>query len=270
MPVSRAKPVLPFYFGADRDLFGCYHEPRAGHIRNCAVVICQPMGHEYINCHRALRQLASLLSDSGFPVLRFDYYGCGDSSGEAEEGRISRWLEDISNAIAEIRLRAGVTAVCLVGLRLGATLSLVAATERGDIDTVVLWDPIATGEAYLEALFGLQKEALSSRLQPLGGRKSEAHMEVIGFPLPTALCTELATLNLFTLIPRPELNILAVETDQELAGSSLARHFHKHQVRFEHQQIRAPRIWLPTVDGSLLVPNQILQSVVSWTARTHA
>jgi hypothetical protein len=50
----------------------------------------------------------------------------------------------------------------------------------------------------------------------------------------------------------------------------LKHHLSNHQVRFEYQQVQAPRIWLPTVDGSLLVPSQILQSVVNWTCRIHA
>src|SRR5437773_7734152 len=76
-----AEKVVPFYFGSpDKLLFGCYHEPSLERRRKCAVVVCQPVGHEYINSHRALRQLAARLCDAGFPVLRFDYYGCGDSS----------------------------------------------------------------------------------------------------------------------------------------------------------------------------------------------
>jgi len=87
--MRQAEKVAPFYFGSpDKLLFGCYHEPTLGRRRKCAVVVCQPVGHEYINSHRALRQLAARLCDAGFPVLRFDYYGCGDSSGSREEGTI--------------------------------------------------------------------------------------------------------------------------------------------------------------------------------------
>src|SRR5690242_1202032 len=141
--MNAIRPALPFYFGSpDEPLFGCYHAPRPGQERKCVVVICQPIGHEYIYCHRALRQLAVRLSDSGFPVLRFDYFGCGDSSGSTEEGGIRQWLRDISSAISEARHRAGVAQVCLVGFRLGGALSMITAAERGDIDSLVLWDPV--------------------------------------------------------------------------------------------------------------------------------
>jgi len=78
--------VRPFYFGAPgKELFGCLHAPEPDCCLDCGVVVCQPFGHEYVNSHRALRQLAKRLVDAGFPVLRFDYYGCGDSRGETTE-----------------------------------------------------------------------------------------------------------------------------------------------------------------------------------------
>ena len=54
------------------------------------MVLCYPGGQEYIRSRRAFRQLAIRLSSAGFPVLRFDYHGCGDSSGDDDEGKISQ------------------------------------------------------------------------------------------------------------------------------------------------------------------------------------
>src|SRR5215467_5624104 len=106
--MKRRNQPMPFYFGGEgRKLYGCFHGPTQKGAPRCAVLICQPLGHEYVNSHRALRQLAVRLADAGIPVLRFDYFGCGDSSGEAEQGSITRWLEDVSTAVAELRTRSG-------------------------------------------------------------------------------------------------------------------------------------------------------------------
>ena len=79
----------PFYFGkSPRALFGVYHPPKAGMTRKTGVVLCYPMGHEYVYSHRAFLRLAMLLSSAGFHVLRFDFYGCGDSEGDCKEGKI--------------------------------------------------------------------------------------------------------------------------------------------------------------------------------------
>lgn len=76
------------------------------------MVFCHPLGDEYIRFHRAYRQLAVRLSQVGFPVLRFDLYGCGDSSGDSAEITVQQWLTDIATAVAEIRRSGGGTPAC--------------------------------------------------------------------------------------------------------------------------------------------------------------
>src|SRR5438093_192655 len=110
--------IEPFYFGkSPKSLFGCYHTPQASCYRECGVVLCSPMGEEYIRFHRAFRHLAGRLVAVGFPVLRFDFYGCGDSAGACTQGTLGQWCTDITTAMHEMRRRGGVQKVCLVGLR---------------------------------------------------------------------------------------------------------------------------------------------------------
>jgi len=42
------------------------------------------------------------------------------------------------------------------------------------------------------------------------------------------------------------------------------------QTRVEQRRMEAPEIWLPTADGSLLVPAQVLRAVVSWSSEIHS
>lgn len=60
---------------------------------------------------------------SGRAVVRFDYSGHGESSGDFAEGTISDWLED---ALAVIRAKGGEAPV-LVGSSMGGWLALLAA-----------------------------------------------------------------------------------------------------------------------------------------------
>lgn len=77
----------PFYFGTpDEPLFGIYHPPVSEPVRDVGVLLCYPIGHEYIVSHRFYRQLSIRLAEAGFHVLRFDYYASGDSGGECELG----------------------------------------------------------------------------------------------------------------------------------------------------------------------------------------
>jgi len=202
----------------------------------------------------------------GFPVLRFDYYGCGDSSGSAEEGRVSQWLEDTSLAISEVRRRAGLDQVCLVGLRLGGALAMIAA-EHSDLESMILWDPVVSGKDYLEGLLQLQREMLRFRHKPSQGWKSKGPSEVLGFALPPLICAELEKIRLLEIARKPAKNMLVVQTEHTAAG--LRSHLQQTGTQLEFQRLEAPQIWRPTADGSLLVPGLVLQSLVSWTSRTH-
>ena len=271
MPMKAVERIVPFYFGApDKLLFACYHEPALDSRRKCAVVICQPIGHEYINSHRALRQLASRLCHAGFPVLRFDYYGCGDSSGNAEEGRIPQWLEDIATAISEVRRRSGAVQVCLIGLRVGGALAMIAAAERANPESLVLWDPVVRGKSYLEGLLRLQREMLRFRPKPSRAQKPLDYVDVLGFPLTRFLQAELKNIDLPTLAGTSAKNVLVIQTDQTADAADVQGCFSQREARLDCQRLDAPRIWLPTSDGSLVVPSQILHSIVSWTSRVHA
>jgi uncharacterized protein len=231
--------------------------------------MCQPVGHEYINCHRALRQLAAHLADAGFPVLRFDYHGCGDSSGNTEAGRIPQWMEDISTAISEVRHRTGLVQVCAVGLRLGGALSMIAGAQRGDLESLVLWDPVVNGKSYLDGLLSLQKEMLRFRPKPRGGQRSQASIDVLGFPLSDFLRTEIEKINLLTIADRPAKNVLVIQSEQTAIEDGLRDRLSQTVVCLEYQRLDIPQIWLPTADGSLPVPNQALQVVTSWICKTH-
>ena len=141
----------PFFFGTkERRLFGAYDPPRGAGRRGA--VICYPWAREYLLSHPTIRHLARLLSGKGFHVLRFDYYGTGDSAGDFADTSQEQWLADVETAIEELKETGQLTQVGLVGLRYGAALAARAAGRRRDIDRLVLWDPVYDGPAYLEEL----------------------------------------------------------------------------------------------------------------------
>lgn len=166
-----------FFFGSSKQpLFGIYHPPKARKVRETGVVLCYPMGQEYMRAHRAFRQLALLLSKAGFHVFRFDYHATGDSFGESEEGSIDQWVEDVRLAIDELKETSGVKRIALVGLRLGGAVAAMAAEGRDDVESVVLWDPVVDGKAYVV-------EMLEGRPAPT----ATAPIGVLGFPLTARL-----------------------------------------------------------------------------------
>ena len=154
--------MTPLLFGpVSRQLFGLFHSapPDAG--GRLAVLICPPFGHEAVRSHRFFRLLADRLARSGMPVLRFDYFGTGDSPGEDTDGEFEGWRRDVCAAHEELRRRTGARRILWVGARLGATLAVLAARSgRCDPARLLLWDPIVSGADYLAALRERHVDAL--------------------------------------------------------------------------------------------------------------
>jgi pimeloyl-ACP methyl ester carboxylesterase len=262
--------IEPFYFGMPgMPLFGCYHTPQTIPTRACGVILCYPMGQEYIQAHRAYRQLAVRLSDIGFPVLRFDFYGCGDSSGDCERGEVRQWLTDVSTAIGEIRLRGSVERVCLVGLRFGGTLAMMAGAARGDVNGMALWDPVVSGKTYIQELTILHREMLPYfHATPKRGITGEKPAEILGFPLTDSMLTEINNIDLLTIQEKPAKNILVLESSEEPGEGRLKEHLKNIGAHVEYKYLPSPPIWIANTYRAL-VPQQSLQSVVSWISEVY-
>jgi len=63
-------------------LFFWHHSPPASVRRGGAIVVCPPIGYEYMSAYPTVRILAERLAALGFDVLRIDYDGTGNSTGD--------------------------------------------------------------------------------------------------------------------------------------------------------------------------------------------
>jgi alpha-beta hydrolase superfamily lysophospholipase len=265
-PVGPAARTPLFFASSGRSLFGCYHAPPSGTRLGCGAILCHPMGEEYIRFHRAYRLLSDRLAGVGIPVLRFDYYGCGDSSGKAEQGRLSHWRADVAAAVDEMRRRGDITKVCLVGLRLGGSLAVLSGAERGDIDAMVLWDPVVWGQDYLAELADLHTSMLQhAHVKPRPGSPAEEHDERLGFPLTASLRSDLETLDLLDIRDKPAASVLVIQSNGKADPQRLCQHLQGLGTNLTFQRFLDPRLWVwEEAVGRILVPQPVLQSVVSW------
>jgi pimeloyl-ACP methyl ester carboxylesterase len=257
----------PFYFGAGRrQLFGIYHAPEGGASRDAGVVLCHPLGQEYLRSHRAFLQLARLLSARGLHVLRFDLSCCGDSPGDTDQGRLARWVEDVGTAADELRGGA-LQRVGLVGLRLGATVALMAGAGRGDIPALVLWEPVVNGSEYVAQLRGLHRTWLrGSFARASSGERSASTREMLGFPLTAALADELAAVDAFALGRKPADKVLVIAATRPRVGRCLCEYLAQLGAESHCAHIPGPDLWIRKVNLKQrgLVPPATLQRIVQW------
>jgi pimeloyl-ACP methyl ester carboxylesterase len=248
----------PFYFGdSNQPLFGIDHPPRGSAAQARGVVLCCPIGQEYMRSHRAYRTLANLLSRRGIHVFRFDYFGTGDSSGESDAGSPSIWQANIATAIDELRESAAIDRVSLVGLRFGAALAAQAAAGRDDVERLVLWDPIISGAAYVHEMMAVADPPGVEGLEP-------GTVGVLGFPLTNTMRGEMEKIDLLELsaLSPPHVSILVSSENDEARG--LETSLHGRGVDASYRCIPSAGNWNEVDNfGGALVPQEIIQGVVA-------
>lgn len=182
---------MSFTFGGNGELFGVYHAPAGEGDRG--VVFCAPFAEEKKCSYRTFAGAARAFAADGTACLRFDYFGTGDSCGRFSEFSPSRAADDIAAAADELRERAGVSRVVLLGLRLGGTMALAAAPRAG-ADSVILWQPVLSGKSF----FDLTIKRQMLRKQLIGSDGGESSAEIIdldGFAVSKAAAEQIRALD---------------------------------------------------------------------------
>ena len=166
--------------------------------------------------------LATLSAEAGYPALRFDPPGCGDSLGDlAVVGGMGALADAAVDAVGELRRRALVERVVLIGHGLGAVVAAQAAPRVGAEALAVLAPP-SSGRAHLREL------ALWGRwiAQGLGLAPGDAETEGVGgFRLPLALRTSIAGIDLSAVEAAPAPTIFLAARPRCLADVQLAEHW---------------------------------------------
>lgn len=181
------------------------------------VVICAPHGYEAICVHRSLRALALRLAAAGYPTLRFDYRGTGDSLGvDGRPDAVADWIASVTDAVAALREKAAVEKVSLVGVRAGALFAAVAAGRLGDIDELVLLAPVASGGAYAREM---RARAMVSDSFASGSAVEDGVITYAGFSLGGDMLRDLQAIDLLRLAQAPARRVLLMHE----RPSSLAR-----------------------------------------------
>jgi exosortase A-associated hydrolase 2 len=152
--VTERLDEVPLFFGGDagRPLFGVFHRPIETDLARPVFVFCHPLGEEKLWTHRVLVTYARRLAAAGYPVLRFDLTGNGDSGGQFSDLSVESACADIRAAIAEARRLTGAGTVSLLGLRFGATLAAIVAETSAEVRHLILWAPITDGDRYMQEL----------------------------------------------------------------------------------------------------------------------
>lgn len=131
--------VTPVVF-PNRDglkLFGMFHEP-SGPRQSTVILLLSPGVKMRVGPSRLYMRMTEAFLALGFPVLRFDFHGMGDSEGEIAEDSLAavynsvhdgRFVGDVLAAMDWLEAERGVSRIVLAGLCGGAVTGLLAGAQ---------------------------------------------------------------------------------------------------------------------------------------------
>jgi pimeloyl-ACP methyl ester carboxylesterase len=261
----------PLYFPArHHELFGWLHvPPDASRARAAGVVLCKPFGYEALCAHRSVRVFAEQIAALGLPTLRFDYRGTGDAADiDPQSDQIELWTEDIVTAIEELRQRAAVEQVYLLGFRLGALLAWRAAA-RCRVDGLALLAPVVSGRRYLRDLRTARLAALSGAAEVDRIPAADGAMEASGYRLTAASIKTLSDLDLASL-PSGVPRVLLIDRSDLPAATAWSEALARSGVQCEYRTLPGTVEMLMTAPQFSSVPQAMLETTNEWLARVPA
>lgn len=119
-------------------LFGIVHNPVNEKNDNIGIIILSPGIKSRVAPHRLYLKMAKKYCDMGFTVLRFDFYGLGDSEGEVDAHymadlygsiQVGRYEEDTKSAMDWMSEKYNLNKFILTGLCGGAITGLFAGSN---------------------------------------------------------------------------------------------------------------------------------------------
>lgn len=272
--------MTPLFFGDSASpLFGALTEPPAGAERGHGVLLCPPIGQEHVRSHWALRQVATALGRAGFHVLRFDWFGVGDSAGDLEAATLERWTQDAKAAAQELKDATGLRKLSVVGLRMGAALAALAAPKIKP-SVMVFWDPIVDGGRYLAELRALQaglvgddkrywfawpatvRSALGFAMPELAQERKSAPGELVGFQFSASLLSEIATIDETVIDKLPRVRAVVLDSSGEPGSIDLARALEASGHEVERRVTDARGRWSEASQiEELLLPGDAIRAI---------
>ena len=265
MTLPRAEPV--FFGNTERPLFGWIHGSHApGEHVPTGLILCNPFGYEAISAHRTVRHFAEAAAAAGIPAVRFDYDGTGDSAGnDLDPDRLRAWVDSVHQAAETLRRETGCERLYLLGIRLGATLAALAASERADVAGLIAIAPVVNAKAYIRELRALQMATGAGAAA--AGDASEAAadeaMEVTGFLISAATRSALTQLDLTKLERAPAPAVLVLDRSDLPGAERWARHLRASGAQTDYHAVPG-YVEMMLSPHATVIPADMVHRTIEW------
>ncbi len=133
------------------------------------VLLAGPFPSERVFSYLPWVRWARHLAERGFQALRFDYRGCGESTGAFEKQSLGGWMDDMRACLEFLESQTPGLPLVLHGLGFGGLLAAKLFSQRTG-DALLLWSPPRSGKEALRAAL-LRRLAIDLGLLPPGQRR---------------------------------------------------------------------------------------------------
>lgn len=185
------------------------------------VLFLNPWGYEELCARKTYRLMAERLAQAGYPVLRFDYPGTGDSAPMPASA--GGWAAGVSAAMKHFRRACGLRQIVLVGQGVGGLIAARMAASEADIAGLALLAPASNGKGYLRAL-----AAWTSFTQPTfrvgPDDAGEGSLTAAGFVLAPETVAEIRTLDIKRAAVPEGLPVLLLKRFEHPADDAIEDH----------------------------------------------
>ena len=147
--MSALGPARPMYLDVGSEGVFAFFNPTHAGSGETAVVICPPFGWDLMSPYRARRDWAEHLAARGYPTMRIDLQGTGDSAGmPTDPARLDAWTRAVFAAALSLRCASGAQRIVAIGIGLGGVVAYHAAAAGAAVEDLVLWaSPLAAARS---------------------------------------------------------------------------------------------------------------------------
>lgn len=182
-----------------------------------SILYLHPFAEEMNRSRAVAARQARAFAAAGYVVLQIDLHGCGDSADDFGAASWDSWRADAHAALQLLQQRFAAP-LCLWGLRSGALLASEAARAWVGEISLLLWQPVLSGQQHLQQFLRLSLAAdmLEGRAGARGSSEtllaqleSGRAIEVAGYTLAPDLARGLAASGLAQ--PEPAQRMYCIE-----------------------------------------------------------
>jgi exosortase A-associated hydrolase 2 len=234
------------------------------------LVFCPPFDQEMVTTYPRFARWSKQLAARGISVLRYHPLGTGESDGTRADITLESLTKDAVTAqhLARQEVRDRYTGY--FGLRLGATVSILAAAAQ-PVDFLLLWCPVTNLRHYFRELLRSQVTADAvhrsrrrSTQQMVADLEAGKSVDVWGYELYPSLYRQMAAIQALPDAP-PARNVLwLVRPADEAAAAPVVKRWQGLGSHVDFQVIPETVFW--EYPGNA-VPERFARATIQWLSQ---